>query len=88
MAVYNDISCCEVLESQRSPTHLVLEIYRRIEVGDFRVDGFAQHLAFASVDERTHLWEASASSNRRNNQPLTQDCCRRTVRLLKSTATC
>jgi hypothetical protein len=34
---------------------LVLEEDRGVEVGDFRVDGGADHLAFGSVHESTHL---------------------------------
>lgn len=40
-------------------THLIFEVYRRIEVGNLRVDRFANHFPFAGVKEGAHFWKMS-----------------------------
>lgn len=49
------------VEKSYEIVHLVLQVYRRIEVGDFWVDGLADHLAFAGVKERTQFWDVSGT---------------------------
>lgn len=45
----------------REQGYLVFKIYGRIEVGYFRVVGFANHLTFAGMNEGTHFYHISAT---------------------------
>jgi len=67
-----------LVKTHFNSSDLVLEIYGRIEVRYFRVDGFADDFAFASVQEGAHFCEIIRSTT--SSEKLTHLALKQEVR--------